>query len=131
MGLVYMKDKPEAESFQYAYVEDADGNLVRVAVENMKATLGIVDPMDVKITLDADGWVLSADAAYYTQELTIDGATVNSKVELQPTIDQLVQLMNDEITIFIGNEDGVITAYSVNGKPSEDMTFDARITEVS
>lgn len=130
MAVIYLKDKPEAESFSYAYVEDAEGKLVRVAINNIKKVLGLVEPFDAEVTLLASNWTLSENGAYYMQPVTIEGTTENSRVELQATPDQIIQLMNDELTLFIGNEKGVITAYCVNGTPTFDMTFDVRITEV-
>ena len=130
MGVIYLKDKPEAESFSYAYVEDAEGKLVRVAIDNMKKVLGLVDPIDSEITLLSGSWTLSENGLYYTQVVTIEGTTENSRVELEPTPDQIIQLMNQELTLFMGNTGGTIAAYCVNGVPSEDMTFEVRITGV-
>lgn len=130
MGLIYLKDNPEAESFSYAYVEDENGNLVRVALSNFRRALGIFDPIDTEITLLANSWTLCATGAYYTQPVTLEGITENSRVELRATPDQIVQLMHDELTLFIGNENGVLTAYCVNGTPSEDLVIEVRITEV-
>lgn len=51
MEVVYMKDKPEAESFAYTYVEDSNGALVRVSLENLKKLLNFItsSEMDKKI----------------------------------------------------------------------------------
>lgn len=130
MGVVYLKDKPEAKSFSYAYVEDAEGKLVRVATEDMKQVLGLVDPIDTEITVLATNWTLSENGAYYEQPITLEGITANSKIELKATPEQIIRLMHDELTLFIGNDNGVVRAYCVNGTPSDDMTFEIRITEV-
>lgn len=130
MGLVYLKDKPEAVSFSYAYVETDDGTLVKVSRENMRKALGIIPPIDASLTLSPDMWELSENGIYHTQTVSIEGITKNSKVELLPTPDQIIRLMNDELTIFVGNENGVVTVYSVNGIPKDSITFDIRITEV-
>lgn len=130
MGVIYLKDKPEVESFSYAYVEDAEGKLVRVALKSMKKVLGLLDPIETEITLLADGWTLSENGAYYVQPVRIEGTTKNSRVELLATPDQIIQLMNEELTLFIGNASGDIMAHCVNGTPNEDMTFEIKITEV-
>ena len=129
MGVIYLKDKPEVESFSYAYVEDAEGALRRVAIDKMKLALGIIEPFDANITLLADNWVLSENGKYYTQFVTIDGTTAKSVVELRPTPEQAIDLMNDELTLFMGNDNGTIIAHCVNGTPSEDLTFEVRIRE--
>ena len=129
MGLIYLKDNPEAESFSYAYVEDATGALVRIPIEKIKALFGLAYT-DIEITLLANSWVASDDASYFTQELTIDDSTAKTKVDLQATAAQIIQLMNEEISMFVANDEGVITVYAVNGSPSTDMTFKVRVTEV-
>lgn len=129
MGVIYLKDKPEVESFSYAYVEDAEGKLVRVALESMKKALGLIEPIETEITLLADGWTLSENGAYYVQPVSIEGITANSVVELRPTPEQAINIMTDELVLFIGNDNGVIVAHCVNGVPSEDLTFEVRIKE--
>ena len=130
MGLIYARNKPEAESFSYAYVEAADGSFVRVSIDNIKKVLGINTTTSTIITLTATDWVASADGSYFTQILTLDGSTENSRIDLQPTPAQIIQLIQDEASIFVANDDGVITAYSVNATPSTDMVFNATVTEV-
>lgn len=132
MGIFYLKDKPEADSFSYAYVETAEGSFIRVSKENMKKALGLIAPIDTEITLLASNWALCDTGAYYTQLVTLEEGitiTANSKVELRPTPDQVVQLMHDELALFISNDNGVVTAYCVNGTPSENLTYEVRIKE--
>lgn len=129
MGVIYLKDKPEVESFSYAYVEDAEGKLVRVALESMKKVLGLLDPIETEITLLADGWTLSENGAYYIQPVSIEGLTRKSVVDLRPTPEQTIKLINDELILFIGNDNGNAIAHCTNGVPSEDLTFEVRIEE--
>lgn len=86
--------------------------------------------MSVEITLTTANWIVSSDNTYWTQEITIENSTANSKVELQPTPDQIIFLMTEEISMFVANNDGTIIAYAVNGIPSEDMIIKAKVTEV-
>lgn len=45
MGIVYMKDKPESESYNYVYVEDSEGKLRKISLANMKKFMEYVtDP---------------------------------------------------------------------------------------
>lgn len=128
---IRLSSKPEAESFLYAYVEDADGNIRKIAVNNMRAVLGIATSNAIEITVYADDWVASDDETYYTQIVDIDGITMNSRVDLTPTPAQIIQLMTEEVSMFMANEDGIITAYCINGTPSSDMTISAIISEVN
>lgn len=130
MGVVYLKDKPESNSFKYAYVETENGSLVKVSLENIKKVLRINTSIKVEVTLLLTGWTLSGDGTHYTQVIEINGSTANSRVDLEPTPTQIIQLMHEEISIFVANDNGVITAYSLNGIPSTNMTFAATITEV-
>lgn len=41
MGVTYIKGKPVAEEFSYAYAEAADGSLVKIAIDKMKEALGV------------------------------------------------------------------------------------------
>lgn len=130
MGLIYAKNKPEADSFSYAYVETADGSFVRIAVDNIKKVLGINTSTETTVTLLAANWVSSSDGTYFTQALTIENSTTKSRIDLEPTPAQYIKLMQDEASVFIANDNGVITAYSMNAIPSTDMTFKAKVTEV-
>lgn len=131
MGVIYLKDKPEADSFKYAYVEAEDGSLVKVSIENIKKALKVYNTFNIDITLTTAGWGISNDGTYYTQGIQLLGATANSRVDLQPTPNQIIQLMYEEVSIFVANDNGNIVAYSLNGIPSEDMTFAAIVTEVT
>ena len=90
MGLTYLKDKPEGTSFSYAYVEDADGNLVKVSLDNIKSLLG-VKYEDIEITLLANNWTISEDESYYYQPIEILNSTANSRIDLQATPSQIIQ----------------------------------------
>ena len=128
-----LTDASAAASFDKVFINS--GDTVKqiekaVFVEIIKEAIGSSSSSVIKITLLAANWVESSDGTYHTQSLTIDGATENSRIDLQPTPEQIIQLMNDEISMFIANDDGNILAYSVNGAPSEDMTMEAILTEV-
>lgn len=83
-----------------------------------------------EITLKAASWTASSDGSYYTQTVAIENATENSKVDLQPTPEQIISLINDGISMFASNENGTIKVYAVGDKPSSDMTIQATKTEV-
>lgn len=131
MAEVYMKDKPEADSFSYAYVEDVEGKLVRISVEKMREVLGITKAsFTAEITLKADGWILSEDGSYHTQGVIIDGIGINSKIDMQATPQQIIELMNEEVSLMIINDDADVVVYAIGGIPATDLTFDVLVTEV-
>ena len=128
MAEVYLNQKPVTESFSYAYVEDANGKLVRVSLASLKVLLG-VGYIDGSLTVKADSWIPSDDGTYFTQEVALPNITANSKIDLDPMPEQIIQLMNEEISMFVGNAQGVTTVFAYNGAPSTDMTFSVKIRE--
>lgn len=80
------------------------------------------------ITLYADKWV--EDDTKYSQVVSVTGATANSKVDPQPTPEQLLALISAGISLTIGNDSGVVTVYAVGAKPDIDYALQVLITEV-
>lgn len=95
-------------------------------------------PKPISVTLYADQWVqvTNADgdvvADTYYQMVTVDNATitVNSKVDLQPSPEQLVDFYDLGIVFTTANNDGIITTYVVGELPTKDYTIQATVTEV-
>ena len=84
----------------------------------------------VSVKLVASAWAGSKPT--YSQVVTVDGVTKNSKVDLQPTPEQLAELYNAETSaLTTKNVDGVVTVYAIGEKPYSDMTMQAIVTEVS
>lgn len=81
------------------------------------------------ISLPADGWI--GDASPFSQDVSIEGVTKNSKIDLQPTPDQLAQLQDDETSLVVENNDTSVTVYAIGEKPSIDLILQCVITEVS
>lgn len=80
------------------------------------------------VTLRASNWL--GDASPYSQMVTIEGTTTHSKVDLNPTVEQLAIFHQKELAFVTENEDGVITVYAIGEKPSNDYTIPVTITEV-
>ena len=80
------------------------------------------------VTLLANQWI--GETSPYSQTVTIAGATENSKIDLNPTIEQLNIFHNKDIAFVVENDNGVITAYCIGQKPKNDYTIQATITEV-
>ena len=85
-------------------------------------------PATTTITLKADGWL--GDASPYAQVVPLVDVTSMTKVDLQPTVDQLHLLHSHPVGFCAVNEDGVVTVYAVGNKPTEDFTFQVTMTEV-
>lgn len=85
-------------------------------------------PKLTTVTMPAANWTGNANP--WSQVVAINGVTVSSKVDLQPTALQIVALQDAEITLMFQNGNGVVTAWAIGNKPTEDYTMDVLITEV-
>jgi hypothetical protein len=82
-----------------------------------------------EITLLTTAWV--GDDSPYSQVVTIDKATKNSMIDLQPSAEQLVLFHDKDIAFVTENDDGVITVYAIGDRPTRDYTIQVTITEVA
>lgn len=76
----------------------------------------------------------SSGSGYYTETPSVSGVTVtaNSKIDLQATASQIATLKNLGVaSIFIENNSGTLTAYSVGAAPTSALTLQCTVTEVS
>ena len=80
------------------------------------------------ITIRANAWTGSDNMFYQT--VTCEGVDVNSKVDLQLTPEQFETLCDEEVSLMASNNNGIVTIYSFYGKPKNDMTIQAIITNV-
>ena len=81
------------------------------------------------VTLLAAQWV--GNVSPYYQVVNIAGTTENSKIDLNPTIEQLNIFHEKDITFVVGNNKGTITVYCIGQKPTNDYTMQVTITEVN
>ena len=86
-------------------------------------------PKMTNITLSAANW--AGDANPWSQVVTVNGTTAHSKIDLQPTAMQIVDMQNNDIAFMAENNDGVVTVYAIGSKPTADYTMQALITEVA
>ena len=81
------------------------------------------------ISLPKSAWKTTSNA--YSQVVTVAGATANSKIDIYPTPEQLVELQSAGIALVAVNEDGVVTVYALNNKPTSDYNIQVTLTEVN
>ena len=89
-------------------------------------------PKPISVTLYANKWEQAADNRYY-QVVTVDNATitVNSKVDLQPSSEQLVVFHEKDLAFVAENDNGVVSVFCVGQVPQNDYTIQATITEIT
>lgn len=90
---------------------------------------GAAMPKMTTITMPSNAWAGSSNP--YSQVVSCSGVNVNSKLDLQPTPAQIVALQDAEISLMLTNNNGVVTAWAIGGKPTVNYTMDVLITEVT
>ena len=80
------------------------------------------------IDLLAANW--AGNASPYSQVVAIAGVTEYSKIDLNPSIEQLAVFHQKDIAFVAENEDGVVTVYCIGQKPTANYTMQITITEV-
>ena len=110
--------------------EPTDPN-VKVWINTAEEGNGVIPvlPRVSTINLLSNSW--SGSAAPYSQVVSIATVTSATKIELNPTVAQIVSLQNDDIALMAENSNGKVTVYSFGGKPSANMTMQVTLTEVS
>jgi hypothetical protein len=83
----------------------------------------------VTINLLASAWVEDS-SNQFSQVVVIADITPYSKVDLQPTTEQLLIFYEKDIAFVTENDDGVVTVYCIGQKPINDYSMQATITEV-
>ena len=81
-----------------------------------------------EITLPAANW--KGAISPYSQVVAVEGVSVNSKVDLQPSVEQLEIFHDKDIAFSTENDGGVVTVYAIGDKPTNDYTIQATILEV-
>ena len=115
-----------------AHTVDWDGNAwfagdIRIGGTSYADAISLV-PKRTTVTLSSSAWTGSSNP--WKQVIAMNGVTANSKIDLQPTATQIVELQNDDIMLMIENNNGTTTAYAIGGKPTKNYTMQALITEV-
>lgn len=120
--------------------EDAVANLISTRLEEVNNKIsqigGKVDLLleksltkIVEVVLLASNWVKDSDNQY-SQVISIRGVTEYSKIDLQPTAEQLAIFYEKDVSFVVENEDGVVTIYCIGRAPTNDYTIQATISEV-
>lgn len=82
-----------------------------------------------EISLPAANW--KGAISPYSQVVAVEGVSVNSQVNLQPSVEQLEIFHDKDIAFSTENDGGVVTVYAIGDKPMNDYTIQATIVEVT
>ena len=80
------------------------------------------------VSLVASAWV--GDGEKYSQVVALSGVTPHTKVDLQPTSEQLAEFHHKVLAFVAENDGGVVTVYAIGDKPTGDHTIQTTLTEV-
>lgn len=139
----YVQKRARPEN--YVYEDDRRNYIYELITEALAATKNAnqaaanakkyIDNLDnvsaarlANVTLLASAW--EGSNSLYSQTVTIDGITEYSKVDLLPSVEQLVIFHNKDVAFVTENENGVVTVYAIGEKPTLDYTMQVSITEV-
>lgn len=131
VGDIKVSDQIEAAQIVHVGPDIPTDPNIKVWINTAEEGTGVVPvlPRVSTITLPKASW--SGSSAPYYQTVTINTATPATKIELNPTVAQIVSLQNDDIALMAENDAGSVKVYSFGGKPSSDMTMQVTLTEVS
>ena len=80
------------------------------------------------ITLLASAW--KGGESPYSQVVAVEGVSVNSMVNLQPSVEQLEIFHDKDIAFTTENDGGIVTVFAIGDKPTNDYVIQATILEV-
>ena len=93
------------------------------------ATYNIVPVVPASsVTLLASEWVSEAGTHY--QVVNIPGVTAHSKIDLQPTAEQLAEFHYKVLGFVAENDGGVVTVYAIGDRPANDHTMQVTVKDV-
>ena len=85
-------------------------------------------PTTATVTLKAADWL--GNASPYSQVVALGNVTSRTKVDLQPTVEQVDALYSQTVGFFTVNEGGVVRVNAVGTKPTENFVIQVTLTEV-
>ena len=137
----YTAEKPEeAIPLEGELVLEYDNGVPRIKIGDGIHTFAELEymsvdsfilPKPISVTIYPDKWIHVADDRWY-QVVTVDNAkiTPNSKIDLQPSSEQLCIFHNKDLAFVTENEDGVVSVFCVGQVPTNEYTIQATVTEI-
>lgn len=102
--------------------------LVEATKKEVSEALAYLEPAVAEVTLLASEW--EGTASPYSQVVELANVSELSKVDLQPSVEQLAIFHDKDLAFVTENDNGVVTVYAIGDKPTNDYTIQATITEV-
>ena len=86
-------------------------------------------PKLTSVTMLSSNW--NEEDNFWSQVVECNGVNANSKLDLQPTPAQIIELQDSEISLMATNNNRVVTVYAIGDKPTSDIAMQILITEVA
>ena len=111
--------------FSNEYLTDIIADLTEriTELENQSVPAMVID----SIELPMSGW--TGTSSPYSQVVEIPGVTERSQIDMQPTIEQIIELQERGIALMVTNDASTVTVYAINGKPASDYTMQITIMD--
>lgn len=115
------------------YVESNDIATKEFVKTTLLELVNKAAPSPASITLYSDRWKQSVEEKMWYQEVVVANATITeySKIDLQPSPEQLCIFHEKDLAFVTENDDGVVTVYCIGQKPTNDYTIQATVMEVT
>lgn len=91
-----------------------------------------VAPSPASVSIYADKWEQDEEEPRWHQVVKVANATITSrsKVDLQPSAEQLTVFYEKSLAFVTENDNGVVTVYCIGQKPENDYTIQVTVSEV-
>lgn len=131
VGDTSVSDQIAASQIVYVGPTQPTDPNIKVWINTSEEGIGIVPvlPRVATISLPKASW--SGASEPYSQTVTINTVTSATKIDLQPTAQQIVNLQNAETSLMIENNGGTVTCYAIGNKPTVDYTMQVLLQEVA
>ena len=107
-------------------VKDYVANMIEECIQRIMNEASTI--RTTALALYASEW--QGSDGVYSQTVTLGNVTPYSKIDLQPTAEQLHIFHEKDIAFVTENDNGLITVYCIGQKPANDYIMQATITEV-
>ena len=131
VGDISVSEQIAAANMVYVGPDEPTDSNIKVWINTSEEGTGVVPvlPRVATITLNANAW--SGNSEPFSQSVEIATVTTSSKIDLQPSAQQIVDLQNSETSLMIENIGGVLTCYAIGNKPTVNYTMQVLIQEVA
>lgn len=110
--------------------EYGSGGDITVIMEGPFSGMGGAEAKITTISAPSANW--KGGTSPFSQVVAVDGVSVNTKVDIYLSAEQIQQFRNEDkdISFTAEQEDGVVTILAVGSKPEIDIEFQATLSEV-